>query len=265
MAGKKAVKTTALVPWNEKFAKYAKAAKEQIKNIGVGGVGIKFGRNSITVGGVAVPGGKMECVILGSCALNAFYEEAYDPDSPTPPACYAFSVVSDDPDMAPHEQVPDKQSVLCTDCPKNQFGTASVGRGKACGNKIKLGILVAADIEEAVGISTAELGTALVSPTNLKNYAGYVKAVAEEHGRPLWAVVTEISSHDDPKTQIRLEFKLVELIENDDILEALEKRADQDKLQEVLQQPFTAATERPAKPARGSANKKFAAKPTARR
>lgn len=263
MATKKvaAKKSTALVPWNEKFAKYAKEGKDQIKNVGTGGLGVKFGRGSISIGGIAVQGGKLECVLIGSCALNKYYKEAYDPDNATPPDCYAFALITDDPEMRPHEQAADKQSDLCSTCEQNEFGTAKIGKGKACNNTIRLGLITAKDAEDAAGISTAELGTGGVSPTNLKNYAGYIKALEEEHGRPVWAVVTEISSHDDPKTQIRLEFKMVALIEDDDILEALEKRFL--KVQDTLQQPFAAATEKKA-PAKKS-NQKFAAKKPAGR
>lgn len=254
----KKTSSTALVPWDLKFAKYAKEQKEQVKNIGVGGVGVRFGRGTISVGGTTVPGGRLECVILGSCAFNAWYAADYDPNEATPPDCYAFAIVNDDPDMAPHEQASDKQADKCADCEKNVFGSAKTGRGKACGNNIRMGLLTAKDAEDPKGVGTAELATAKVSPTNLKNYAGYLKAVEEEHGRPLWAVVTEISSHDDPKTQIRLEFKLVDVIDDEAVLDALEKRYL--KIQEQLQTPFSAPAEKPKKPAAG-ASKRFAAKP----
>lgn len=264
MATKKVApkKSTAIVKWDEKFSKYAKETKDQVKNIGTGGIGIRFGRGSISIGETPVKGGKLECVILGSCALNAWYKNDYDPNEKTPPDCYAFSVISDDPEMVPHQAVTDKQSDLCKDCEKNQFGTAKVGRGKACGNTIRLGILTARDAEDAAGIGNAELATGKVSPTNLSHYKKYTDLLEEEHGRPPWAVVTEISSHDDPKTQIRLEFRMVELIDDDEILAALEKRFL--KIQEVLQKPFPAPGER--KPAvKAGGNKKFAAKKTVKR
>ncbi len=259
MATKKvAGKSTSLVKWDEKFSKYAKESKEQVKNIGTGGVGIKFGRGRIHIGDNEVKGGKLECVIIGHCALNRWNEQPYDADNPQPPDCYAFALVNDDPEMAPHAMAANKQSDKCADCEKNQFGTARVGKGKACGNTIRLGILTAKDAEDAEGISTAELATAGVSPTNLQHFKKYLDAVSDEHGRPLWAVVTEISSHDDPKTQIRLEFKMVSLIEDDDALNALEKRFL--KIQDVLQRPFSAPSERSA-PVKAGGNKKFAAKP----
>jgi hypothetical protein len=254
---KKAAKTTALVPWTEKFAKYAKDTKEQTKNIGTGGVGVKFGRGSITVGDTPVKGGKLECVIIGSCALNKWYEADYDPTDRQPPDCYAFSVISDDPEMAPSASAANKQSETCVDCEKNVFGSAKKGRGKACANTIRLGLLTAKDAEDADGVGTAELATAGISPTNLTHYKKYTDLLEEEYGRPPWAVVTEVASYDDPKTQIRLEFKMVELIEDNDILQALEKRFL--KIQDVLQKPFAAPQERVAKPAVRS-NAKFAGK-----
>ena len=244
MATKKASPGKAIVKWQDKFASAAKAAREQVKTIG-GGVGVKFGRGSITVGGNTVPGGKLVCVILGSCAFNAWYEADYDPSDAQPPDCYAFSNLVGDPEMAPTDDVHNKQADLCANCPKNEFGSAKTGRGKACGNNIRLGLITEKDAEDADGISTAELATAKVSPTNLKHYAGYVKMLDEEHGRPPWAVVTEVSSFDDPVTQIRLEFKMVEVIEADDILTALEKRVD--SVEEDLMKPFPPPTERSVK------------------
>jgi hypothetical protein len=239
-----ATKKNAIVPWTEKFAPYAKAAAEQVKSVG-GGVGVKFGRGSITIGGLTVPGGALECVVIGYCALNAWYKSDYDPNDAQPPDCYAFAEVIGDEEMAPHENAPDKQCETCAACELNVFGSAKTGRGKACGNNARLGLVTAKDVEDADGIASAELATAKVSPTNVKNWAGYVKMLADEYGRPPWAVVTEVSSHDDPKTQIKLEFKLVSLIEDDDILTALEKRAG--KIQDVLQVPYPAPTEKPVK------------------
>jgi hypothetical protein len=252
-------KSTDLVKWDEKFAKYAKEGTKQVANIG-GGVGITFGPGTITVGGTTVPGGKLECIVLGYGAMNAWNKTAYNAEDKRPPDCYAFSEVVDDPDMVPHPQAPDKQAERCGDCEKNQYGTATVGKGKACANKIRLGCLTSADAEDAAGIAAAELAIGNVSPTNLKHWAGYVKALEEEHGRPSWAVVTEIRCFPDPKTQIRLEFSMVSLIEDDEVITALEKRFL--KVQEALSQPFPVVTDKPvAAPKKAvKGNAKFAGK-----
>lgn len=257
MATKK-TSSKALVPWEEKFAKYTKDSTESVKNIGSGGLSVRFRPGSIEVGGLTVPNNRLECVVLGNCAFNAYYEGKYDPDNPAPPDCYAFAIV-DDEEMAPHADCTDPQAETCHTCEKNEYGSAETGRGKACGNKQRLALFATSDIEEAENISTAELAMAVVSPTNLKAWAGYVRAVAEEHGRPPWGVITQISAHSDPKTQIRLEFKLVDLIEDVEVLDALESRLA--KVQEFLQQPFAPMTEAPAKktPAKKS-SRKFAGK-----
>ena len=251
-------KSTAIVPWSEKFAKYAKADKQQVAAIGGGGPTVKFGPNSIVVAGASMPSAKLECIIVGSCAFNAYYDVPYDPDDPQPPACYAFAEVAG-PDMAPHADCQQRQSESCADCPQNQFGTATVGNGKACGNNIRLGLITAKDAEESDAIATAELAIAKISPTNLKEWKGYVDAVAET-GRPMWSVVTEIQSL--PVTNGRaghtLKFRKVDDIEDDDTLAALEARYL--KVQEALQQPFGPPIERAKKPARGAVarNAKFA-------
>lgn len=273
MATKKpaAKKATSMVKWDEKFAKYAKAGVTQLANIGGGGMSIKFGRGAISIGEQPVKGGVLECVIVGMCALNRFNSSAWDPNNPLPPDCYAFALVADDPEMKPHPAAPDKQSEDCASCENNVFGSATVGAGKACANTLRLGILTSKDAEDADTIKSAEILTAGVSPTNLKHYAKYAKLVLEEYGRPVWAVVTQITSHDDPKTQIRLDFKMVSVIEDDDILAALESYQNEEtpseaKIQTILQKPFSVASadkkgggKKPAPKSGGS--KKFAAAP----
>ena len=241
----KASKTTSMTVWEQKFSGYAKESAEQVKNVG-GGVGVKFKRGSIEVGGLPVKGGALECIVVGSCAMNTWYADAYDPENAQPPDCYAFALVQGDADMVPHDDASNKQSEQCADCPQNQFGTANIGRGKACGNNVRLGLLLSADVESGDDVKRAEMATAKVSPTNVKHWASYVKQLKDEDGRPPWAVVTEITSHDDDKTQIRLEFKKVENIDDPDVLEALEARYK--KVQDVLQQPFGPPVERTAAP-----------------
>jgi len=250
-------KSTAIVPWKEKFAQYAKETTEQVKSIGGGGIGISWGHNSVSVGGTKISGSKLDCIILGSCAHNRWFKAGYDKDNKQPPDCYAFAIVADDPSMAPHATVKEKQSVLCADCEKNVFGTAKVGKGKACANTLRLGVLLSKDVEDGATAASSEIATAGISPTNLKRYKTYVSMLEEEYGRPPWAVVTQIDSQDDEATQIRLEFKMVELIEDADILTALEKRFL--KIQDVLQTPYPAPSDKKTAPKSAAGkSKKFA-------
>jgi len=272
-AAKKTTKggSTALVPWDEKFAAYAKQSTEQVKDVGVYGSSISFGHNSITVDGVEIKG-PIECVILGSTPHNRWYDGVYDAKNKVPPDCYAFAapnpdepgttVAGTDPSVKPYFTVVNKQSPQCngTDdsapCPKNIMGTATVGKGKACSNTIRLGLLVAADLEDSDTTKAAELRLAHVSPTNTRYFAEYVKMLGDADGdyrRPPWAVITEITSHDDKKTQIRLEFKYVDSITDNDTLVELEKRFL--KIQSVLQTPYSATATKDAAPAKSNAGK----------
>lgn len=253
MATKKSAgKSTAIVPWTEKFAAYAKQSTEQVKSIG-GGVGISFGHGVISVGGNEIKSGKLECIILGSCAHNLWFKSKFSRDDRQPPDCYAFAITPDDPEMAPHAQATSKQATKCSECEKNVFGTADTGRGKACGNTLRIGVLLAKDVDDGAAAKSAEMATGRVSPTNLKRYKQYVTMLEEEHGRPPWAVITEVASYDDKDTQIRLEFRMVDLIEDDEILTELEKRYL--KIQDVLQVPYPAPTEKKPTSAVGKSSK----------
>ena len=238
-------KSTAIVTWDKRFASFAKQAVEQVKGIGGVGQSVKFGAGgTITVAGGVVPGNRLNVIILVSCFENAWYGGApYDADDPQPPLCYAYGELAEG--MAPHEECQAAQSADCASCEKNAFGSAAVGRGKACGNKKRLALLLSKDIDGADDVSSAELAMAKISPTNLKTLAGYVRALAEDTGRPPFGVVTEISGYPDTKNQYRLEFKMEELIEDEGILDALEARLE--KAQEFLQQPYGPPIDRPAK------------------
>ena len=269
MATKTATKKTsskALVPWTEKFAKYAKAAKEQTAKVVAGGVGVKFGHGTITVGGAQIPGGKFNCIVLGVCAFNAWYRGKYDPNNIEIPDCYAFAAEMGDEDMAPRPEAEDRQSETCATCEKNELGTAENGRGKACGNNLRVALITAKDAEDGESTAAAELATAKFSPTNVKHWKAYVDMLADDEGLPPWAVITEISAHHDDKTQIRLEFKLVEKIEDDDVLTELEKRAEPEKMQKLLQVAFTKPIAQTAKGKTAiGKSAKFAGKKAAKR
>lgn len=249
-------KGTSIVKWDEKFSSYAKKDTEQAAAIGAGGKSIKFGPGSITVDGGTMPGGKMEAIIVGWCYFNGYYDGPYDPDNLAPPVCYAFN--TDAKNMVPHAEVTNRQSPECTGCPQNEFGSALTRRGKACGNNIRLALIPSKDADSGAAVNTAELYTAKISPTGLKGWKGYVDAVADSHNRPAWSVITEIICKPHHKNQLKLEFNLVDPIEDDDILTALEKRVG--KVQEVLQQPFSPAIERAAPVRKAKPNAKFAGK-----
>ena len=256
-AAKKSTPGAALVKWDEKFAKFAAAGVEKEKNLG-GGTSLKFSPGAITYNGANMPGGRLNVIILESAFLNAWYRSSYDQDNPSSPDCFALAL--DDSALAPHEKSTDPQSDTCITCEQNAWGSAATGRGKACGNKRRLALLTANDCEDGAGTTGAEMITAILSPTTLKAWAGYVRSVADQHSRPTWAVVTEISNVLDPgqTPSFHIEFALVDLITDEEVLEALEKRLT--AAQELVLRPFEPAPEPVGKPPKGAVGKsqKFA-------
>lgn len=238
---------TAIVKWDTKFAKYAKEGKSQTKDLAQDfAASVKFGRNSISVNGEQLKQNTLDIIILNNCAVNTYYEAEWDTETKAPPDCFAIGTYSRDEDdlpvlnpMVPHSVVRHKQAETCDACPQNEFGSAIRGKGKACGNRLRIAVKLAKDAAEDP--KTAEVATALLSPTNVGRFTKYQNSVLDEYGRPLWAVVTQVSSYDDPKTQVRVEFKMVELIEDDALLTQLEK--DYAGTLPLLQQPYQAVSD----------------------
>lgn len=131
------------------------------------------------------------CVVVEYVHANSFYDTAFDPENPAPPACVALSVDGDD--MAPVKGSPSPQSEQCDGCPNNAWGSADVGRGKACGEQYKLAVVAVGPGED---YSTCDMAILTLPPTSRKNWTQYVKDVGDKLQRPPWGVLTEFSFSD---------------------------------------------------------------------
>jgi hypothetical protein len=136
-------------------------------------------------------GTTLDVVILADMYDYSYYDRDYDPDTITPPACFAIgSVLSE---MMPHETSPDKQSATCQSCPKNEFGSAKNGKGKACRNGRRLLVAAVTNNQPNLG----DLAIINIPPTSLKAYARYTKNITVVHKLPTWAVITKLTFDDD--------------------------------------------------------------------
>lgn len=134
----------------------------------------------------------MELVIVDFLAVHKFYEGAFDPKNPAPPACFAIG--SNPRALVPSDNSPNKQASDCSGCPMNEFGSA--GTGKACKNSRVLAVLPP-DAEADTDLWLLE-----VSPTGLKGFDGYVAGVTRMFQLPPVGVVTTVAldpSVDYPK------------------------------------------------------------------
>lgn len=243
----------AVVQWDAEFAGYAKEAAKGMTVAAGKFISTKSG--VLTYAGAKIPDNELRCVVIGSIFENAFYEGDFDPDNPQSPGCFAFGVEKEE--MAPSDTVPDKQSEACTGCPKNEFGSAERGQGKACKNVVRLALVAETDLED---LAAAEVVYLKVPVTSVKNWIVYAKKrLAEGVKRPYWAVVTKVAIEPDAKTQHQVTFELAEegVIEDATLFPVL--RDLWTKTMEGIDFPYV-ATERAAKPvkaARGAKKRKF--------
>lgn len=256
-----AKKTNALAKWDEQLAKYAKETKTMEQSASTGGAFIGIRGGIMTFKGETVPGSKMNVVIVEHILENAFYVGDYDPENPSSPVCYALG--RDAATMAPHPQSPKPQNPICVGCPKNEFGTADKGKGKACKNQRRLAIITEAGAED--NALTAEEAYLRIPPTsaqankhNKNPFSKYVSDLITLENRPPFAVVTQISVRPDVNLQLVVEASLVRTIDDGDVIGNLIDRHE--KAKDTIMFAYPAASDKPA-PAKASANNKFAKQP----
>lgn len=158
--------------------------------------------------GTAVPGNKLDCIIIASTHANLYYEDKYDPNNIKSPVCFAYC---EDPEaegavMKPHPKSSKPQNEDCATCWANQWGSdPEGGRGKACKNTRNLAILPS-------GVTPADVQTAEVATLSLpvmtvsKNWSPYVHKLAALFNRPPLAMITTIGTVPDAKSQFRITF-----------------------------------------------------------
>lgn len=206
----------ALVKWDEELANYAKQTTKGLKVSE--GKFISFSGGRMSFGGADIPDDEIRCVVVGWAYHNAYYDPdvRYDPKNPQSPICYATD--SDEDNMSPHSEAPDKQHDSCAECPLNEFGSAKSGSGKACKNTFRLALIAESDLEN---VDDAEVVYASIPPKSLKNWANYLKKDLERVERPHWAVVTLMKRVPDSESQFRVTFKMEDLIEDSELFSPL--------------------------------------------
>lgn len=216
MAGKK-TPGKALATWDEQLAAQAEVAAGMEKNV-AGGQFFSLRSATLSFNDAPIPGNRMAVIILDGIMENVYYEGAFNAEQANSPTCFAFG--RDEATIAPHEVVVaagQAQHEQCQGCPQNEWGTANIGRGKACRNTRRLGLISAGNLDERTGafeafddeehFRTADVGYLRVPPTSLKGYAAFVKQVAGALRRPPHGIFTRVSVLPDPKTQLKVVFE----------------------------------------------------------
>lgn len=231
MAAKKQAGGKSMTKWDEELAKRASIAMGMEEHaLGVGSF-ISTRGGILTYRDNAVPGNKMNVVILDHVLEYVWYREKFDPDNPQNPD--AFALGRDERTITWHENSdPEYAGKLCKDSDILEWGSADTGNGKAAKQSRRL-IMITEDALK--DIPNAQPAMIKVPVTSVKAWAGYVKNLLDTLKRPPLGVITEISLIPDPKTQFKMQFKLKDSVPNS-ALEALFKKADD--VQEQLMQPY---------------------------
>lgn len=239
-------KSKALVLWDEKLAQ--KAAKQAATEpLGTGNkFSIKGGKLSYK--GVNVPGDEAEVIIVASTFDNQYREGQFDPDNYEVPVCFAFG--EEEKGMKPHPDSAKPQAESCAQCPHNEYGSARVGKGKACRQARNLALIT---IEDAEDIEGAELATLSLPPTSLKGWRGYINKITTTMKRPAMSVVTKIKALI-VGTYPAVEVSLSSTIDEGEALDAIEAR--EGEALKLLMTPHKAQEPREEAPAK----KKFIGK-----
>lgn len=199
-------KSTAMVNYQDRLAAMAKESTQQESSVASGQfLSTKAGQ--LSWNGSPAAGNKLQVIVLDAILENAYYPSEYDSENPQPPVCFAFG--RDEKTLVPHEDSAEPQHESCHGCPMNEFGTAERGKGKACKNIRRLG-LVSATPMTTEGVLKGEIAYLKTPVTSVKGWASYVRTLdAIHHTAPL-GVVTEIGSVPDPKSQFKLTFNYID-------------------------------------------------------
>ena len=193
---------TAVMSYEDRLAALAQDSVKQEESVSSGSF-ISFRGGQLSYGGNACQGNKLDVVVVDNVMEFAYYEGNYDPDAPASPVCYAFG--REEENMSPHVKSSSPQSVKCHDCQMNQFGTADNGKGKACKNLRRLAVIPATPLD-AAAIATAEVAYTRIPVTSVKGWSTYVRGLSALEKLPPLAVVTQLGTVPDPKTQFKVTF-----------------------------------------------------------
>lgn len=185
----------ALTSWKERAATRARAREANIPTVETSNISTRGG--VLSWGGATVQE-PMPVIVLDECVEYSYYEGDFDPNSMEAPVCFAISetaahatgVLGDG--LAPHPASTKPQSEKCQGCWANEFGSATKGRGKACGNRRRLAMAAMQSVEGA-DLANTDVAIMKVPPTGLKVWDGYVRFLSRFEGVPPEFAVTNVS------------------------------------------------------------------------
>ena len=146
---------------------------------------INLKNKRFTVPGESPTEGPLKCIVLDWRYQNNYFEGIYNSNNPIPPSCSASSKNSQV--MSPSADSAKPQSVDCSDCPQNAWGSDPGGKGKACKNSVRLAIVPVNPTADMVPWVID------VSPTGMTSFNNYVHLLQNTYELLPMQMETEIS------------------------------------------------------------------------
>jgi hypothetical protein len=227
--------STALVHWKDRMAAVKVVAQEAEKPQG-GFISFKGGR--MTYGDELLPGDKINCVIVDYRMENDLYMTKYVAGVTRSPDC--FAIVRPDEVLAPSPDAENPQNDTCDGCRMNEWGSASLipgndpaARGKGCKTSRRIMILAADDCTTVEKIAKAQVVTLIPPATSVDNFSTMMNQVTKALDTAMFGAVVEISVKPHPKFLFQVHFKVLQQINNEDLLEALLARHEKETLKVI--------------------------------
>lgn len=181
---------------------------------------------------------QIDCIVLANTRFHAYYEGAYVPDQASAPSCWAVLDTrvpgATEAKMAPTIENP--QHHECHTCPQNAFGSADVGRGKACKNYQLLALLPAmqeSDLEPST-LSRA-VGRRLRLPPTSGMKWGQTAKYLEGKKIPIPFTIMRLSLEADKKNQFTIEAEPIGILGPEQRQTILERRDE--ALEQIMAPP----------------------------
>lgn len=266
-------KTTALTNFDEQLSALAKKGQDLAKQRGGNpGSFIGTGSGRWKIDGVTQTSPDLDIVIADAILENSLYTGTYDPSTPAPPVCFALG--REDGEMVPHEKSTNPQGTgdyragegyangaNCAECWANVYGSADKGKGKACKNLVRLGVIPAAGLVQG-SVAKTPVKFVKVPVTSGKAWAKYSGELADVEGLPAVAVITTATLSPRTGGGHEMTFTMKERIGAAFIPELIALNESVAKVIDFPYEPSVAEPAQQATTARGAV--KAPAKPAAR-
>ena len=171
--------------------------------------------------------GMLNVVIVNAAKLSrTFYQGAYDPENPAPPACWTADTQVPSPDV-PAET---RQAARCMDCPQNIKGSGQ-GESRACRFNQRIAVLLEGKMDTIYQLqlpATSIFGEAKDGKMGMQAYAKYLKA----HKTPSIAVVTQMYFDENSDTP-KLFFKPARPLNEEELQQAVAMKDSEDAIKAI--------------------------------